>query len=115
MTAKVTATIAVRAIVPRERHPLSFGSFGKLRPGEAFLLVNDHDPKPLYYHFKAELAGNLCNFKICRKHDDTLRNCRLRHCIEHIRQHCARKSGARSRIKSGRKPLFGVLKILNRE
>ena len=27
-----------------------------LQPGEAFLLVNDHDPKPLYYQFKFEHA-----------------------------------------------------------
>ncbi|MDR7525880.1 MAG: DUF2249 domain-containing protein, partial [Armatimonadota bacterium] len=26
-------------------------------PGEAFELVNDHDPKPLYYQFAAELPG----------------------------------------------------------
>ena len=52
-----TAVIDVRTIVPRERHPLIFSTFGKLQPGEAFLLVNDHDPKPLYYQFKAEHDG----------------------------------------------------------
>ncbi|HKU86497.1 MAG TPA: DUF2249 domain-containing protein, partial [Casimicrobiaceae bacterium] len=31
-------------------------TFRGLAPGEAFLLVNDHDPKPLYYQFKAELG-----------------------------------------------------------
>jgi uncharacterized protein (DUF2249 family) len=25
-----------------------------LQPGESFRLVNDHDPKPLYYQFQAE-------------------------------------------------------------
>ena len=50
-------TIDVRTIVPRERHPLIFDTFGRLGPGEAFLLVNDHDPKPLYYQFKAEMDG----------------------------------------------------------
>jgi uncharacterized protein (DUF2249 family) len=49
-------TIDVRTIVPRERHPLIFDTFGKLDAGGAFLLVNDHDPKPLYYQFKAELG-----------------------------------------------------------
>jgi uncharacterized protein (DUF2249 family) len=49
------AVLDVRAIVPRERHPLIFRTFGSLNPGEAFELVNDHDPKPLYYQFQAEL------------------------------------------------------------
>ena len=57
MTANATTTIDVRAIVPRERHPLIFNTFHDLAPGTAFLLVNDHDPKPLYYQFQAELGG----------------------------------------------------------
>lgn len=56
MTASVKGTIDVRTIVPRERHPLIFRTFRDLAPGEAFLLVNDHDPKPLYYQFQAELG-----------------------------------------------------------
>jgi uncharacterized protein (DUF2249 family) len=28
-----------------------------LQPGESFTLVNDHDPRPLYYQFSAELTG----------------------------------------------------------
>lgn len=49
--------VDVRTIVPRERHPLIFGTFDGLLPGEALLLVNDHDPKPLFYQFQAESAG----------------------------------------------------------
>lgn len=49
-------TIDVRTIVPRERHPLIFRTFEGLQPGEGFELVNDHDPKPLYYQFQAELG-----------------------------------------------------------
>ncbi len=51
-----TKTIDVREIIPRERHPLIFSTFHGLAPGEEFLLVNDHDPKPLYYQFQAELG-----------------------------------------------------------
>lgn len=51
---EVQATIDVRQIPPRERHPQIFDTFGKLKQGEALLLVNDHDPKPLYYQFQAE-------------------------------------------------------------
>lgn len=54
--ANPTTTIDVRTIIPRERHPLIFKTFHKLGPGESFLLVNDHDPKPLYYQFQAELG-----------------------------------------------------------
>ena len=52
-----STTVDVRTIIPRERHPLIFNTFRGLAPGEAFLLVNDHDPKPLYYQFKVEHEG----------------------------------------------------------
>lgn len=51
------ARIDVRTIAPRDRHPLIFSTFGKLTSGEAMELVNDHDPKPLYYQFNAEIPG----------------------------------------------------------
>jgi uncharacterized protein (DUF2249 family) len=50
------STVDVRSIAPRDRHPLIFRTFAALSPGEAMLLVNDHDPKPLYYQFQAELG-----------------------------------------------------------
>ena len=50
-------TVDVRSIAPRERHPLIFGTFDRLAAGEALLLVNDHDPKPLFYQFQAESKG----------------------------------------------------------
>jgi len=53
----IKTTVDVREIPPRERHPLIFGSFAELSPGEALMLVNDHDPKPLYYQFQAESNG----------------------------------------------------------
>lgn len=53
----VKTTLDVRTIIPRERHPLIFRTFDELAPGEAFLLVNDHDPKPLRYQFQAEREG----------------------------------------------------------
>ncbi|HLU37213.1 MAG TPA: DUF2249 domain-containing protein [Thermomicrobiales bacterium] len=51
--------IDVREIAPRERHPLIFQTFDELAAGDAFELVNDHDPKPLYYQFMAERPGQL--------------------------------------------------------
>jgi len=53
----VKATIDVRPILPPQRHPLIFQTFESLHPGEVFELVNDHDPKPLYYQFKFEHEG----------------------------------------------------------
>lgn len=47
----------VRAMSPRERHPRIFATFERLWPGERFVLVNDHDPKPLYYQFAADRPG----------------------------------------------------------
>lgn len=49
--------IDVRQTHPAQRHPMIFGAFESLEPGESFDLVNDHDPKPLYYQFKAERDG----------------------------------------------------------
>ena len=46
--------IDVRTIIPRERHPLIFQTFDNLDEGQAFMLVNDHEPKPLYYQFLHE-------------------------------------------------------------
>jgi uncharacterized protein (DUF2249 family) len=44
----------VREVAPRVRHPLIFSTFDELQAGESFVLVNDHDPRPLYYQFEAE-------------------------------------------------------------
>lgn len=47
----------VREVAPAQRHPMIFGTFEDLQSGQSFILVNDHDPKPLYYQFQAELTG----------------------------------------------------------
>ncbi len=52
-------TIDVRSIPPRDRHPLIFQTFDALEAGDAFELVNDHDPKPLYHQLRAERDGQL--------------------------------------------------------
>jgi regulator of cell morphogenesis and NO signaling len=40
----------VRDLAPRRRHPRIFEAFDALAPGEAFVLVSDHEPTPLWYH-----------------------------------------------------------------
>ena len=47
----------VRTEPPARRHTLIFETYTALGDGEGFVLVNDHDPKPLYYQFAAEHAG----------------------------------------------------------
>ena len=37
----------------RTRHPRIFGIYARLAPGESFVLVNNHDPKPLRREFQA--------------------------------------------------------------
>lgn len=53
----MTTSLDVRPIPPAQRHPLIFQAFAELAPGQGFELVNDHDPKPLYYQFKFEREG----------------------------------------------------------
>ncbi len=50
-------TLDVRPMAPRLRHSQIFSMFEELAPGQSFVLVNDHDPKPLYYQFQAEHTG----------------------------------------------------------
>lgn len=47
----------VRVLEPRLKHPTIFATFDALAEGQSFLLVNDHDPLPLQYQFKAERPG----------------------------------------------------------
>lgn len=51
-------TLDVRTEAPARRHQLIFEHFGALAAGDSYILVNDHDPKPLYYQFEAEHTGN---------------------------------------------------------
>jgi uncharacterized protein (DUF2249 family) len=47
----------VRDLPPARRHESIFAAYQALAPGAGFVLVNDHDPKPLRYQFEAEHAG----------------------------------------------------------
>ena len=58
-TSEQNDTLDVRTIPPAQRHPMIFQRFVALPVGESFVLVNDHDPKPLYYQLVAEYQGQL--------------------------------------------------------
>lgn len=47
----------VRDIPPRERHPKIHAAFDDLEPGEELTIINDHEPKPLFYEFQAEVES----------------------------------------------------------
>lgn len=57
MTSEPTQAIDLRNTAARERHPLVFGHFDALQPGASLQLINDHDPRPLYYQFQDRCAG----------------------------------------------------------
>ena len=44
----------VRHLAPAQRHETIFAEYHALAPGSGYVLVNDHDPKPLRYQFEAE-------------------------------------------------------------
>lgn len=47
----------LREIPPPQRHPKVFEAFDEVESGEALTLINDHDPKPLYYQMAAEVES----------------------------------------------------------
>lgn len=57
MSTDAESTLDVRSEPPARRHELIFATDDALTSGETFVLVNDHDPKPLRYQFEAEHAG----------------------------------------------------------
>ncbi|KQY99395.1 hemerythrin [Pseudolabrys sp. Root1462] len=54
MTQSSPGEVDVRSLVPAQRHRKIFELVNQLAVGGAFVLVNDHDPKPLYYQLEAE-------------------------------------------------------------
>jgi len=47
----------LRDVPPPERHPKIHDAFADLDDGEALTIVNDHEPKPLFYEFQAEVEA----------------------------------------------------------
>lgn len=55
-------TLDVTIIEPKLKHPTIFQRFDKLTEGGAFIIHNDHDPKPLYYQLIGE-RGNIFSWE----------------------------------------------------
>lgn len=47
----------VRTLPHGARHDIIFGKLQALAPGETFVIVNDHDPRPLKYQTEALWPG----------------------------------------------------------
>jgi regulator of cell morphogenesis and NO signaling len=56
----------VTLIEPRLKHPTIFKHFDELNPGQSFQILNDHDPKPLYYQMLGE-RGNVFTWEYLEK------------------------------------------------
>ena len=53
------AEIDVRTIAPYERHAQLFARFDALQTGEAFVIVNDHNPVPLHMQLEGRAPGQV--------------------------------------------------------
>lgn len=54
--------INVQEIEPKLRHLTIFQTFDKLKPGDALIIHNNHDPKPVYYQLQ-EIRGNVFDWE----------------------------------------------------
>lgn len=54
MSTTVENILDVTVLEPKLKHATIFDRFDALQPGDHLIIHNDHDPKPLYYHLKAE-------------------------------------------------------------
>ncbi|AQL43996.1 hypothetical protein BV210_15370 [Halorientalis sp. IM1011] len=60
--------IDVREVPPKERHPKIMDAFADMDAGETLRLINDHDPKPLYYEMDAEVEDfDADNYEVRRE------------------------------------------------
>jgi len=52
-----TATIDLRSLAPRTRHPQLLAAFDALAEGHGFVIAGDYDPKPLFLQLQTDRAG----------------------------------------------------------
>jgi uncharacterized protein (DUF2249 family) len=57
----------LREMPPPERHPKIHSAFADLDGGEVLRIVNDHEPKPLFYEMQAEVEAFDAEGYDCRK------------------------------------------------
>ncbi|RLM90539.1 DUF2249 domain-containing protein [Haloarcula sp. Atlit-7R] len=64
-----SATIDVRDLKPQRRHEVLLTIFEELDADEGFVLVNDHDPKPLYHELRS-MHGDIIEWEYVSRGDD---------------------------------------------
>lgn len=52
----------VTVLDPRIKHETIFGEFNKLKPGNSLVILNDHNPRPLYFHL-LNMHGEIFNWE----------------------------------------------------
>jgi len=62
MNADYNNLLDVTVIEPKQKHPMIFNRFDQLGKGESLTILNDHDPKPLYYQILGE-RGNIFSWE----------------------------------------------------
>lgn len=63
----------VRIIEPQLKHSTIFKTFEELANKEAFILINDHDPKPLRFQMLAEKGEKAFNWEYLEEGPDVWR------------------------------------------
>jgi uncharacterized protein (DUF2249 family) len=64
-------TLDLREVPPPERHPKIHTAFEELDSGGTLRIVNDHEPRPLFYEMKAEVdAFDAENYTVERRDDE---------------------------------------------
>jgi len=63
-------TLDLREVPPPQRHPMIHEAFQTLDSGEALEIVNDHEPKPLFYEFQAEVEAFDADAYTCEERED---------------------------------------------
>lgn len=57
MSQNIKTIVHATEYPPQIKHQTIFAAYNSLSPGEAMLLVNDHDPVPLRFQFEAMHPG----------------------------------------------------------
>ncbi len=64
-------TLDLREVPPPERHPKIHDAFSGLDSGETLRIINDHEPRPLFYEMKAEVdAFDAENYTVDHRDDE---------------------------------------------
>lgn len=68
-SASETEVLNVTLLEPRLKHPTIFQKFDALNKGESLIILNDHDPKPVYYQLLGE-RGNIFTWEYLEQGPD---------------------------------------------